>query len=949
MDNSIQNALQNLLKNQAAPEEIELLQQAFASGQIFIGGNVRSSVIIVGSGNTVQLSTEALDRLTSANNRSALHQLPQPPADFVGREQELKKVLKSLDRKCGAAISGLVGMGGIGKTALGLVAAHGLVEKYSDAQFFIDLHGTSENPLKPLDVMKHVVQSVYPTTDLKNSTEAELAGTYQSVLAEKKSILFLDNAHDAAQVAPLLPPVNCFMLVTSRWHFTVPGLRSIKLDILKEKDAVQLLVEVCPRINKKAARFIAKLCGYLPIALRLAASYLQIHADWTAEEYIAQLSDQTKRLQALHVEGADASIEASFEQSYQQLPDNEQRLWSMLAIFPASFKRDALVAVWELDNEIVRMLVSKLCQYSLLEYDVVTDRYKLHDLLTDFANTKLVEVDKVKSLLNYFRHYQNIWKIAESFYLQGNDGVTRGLQFFDDEKAHIEFAYEWATTNNTQKEIAILLKDIPDFVEIIRLRLPVSQQLRWFQNSLIAAQKFKDLYNQNKLMGFIGTIYINLNKHIEAIEYYEQALEIARKVDDRQRQGFWLGNIGNAYLNLKETNKAIEYYEQALEIARNVDDRQRQGLWLGNIGNAYASLKENSKALEYYRQALEIACKIGDLRSQSLWLLDIGSVYAELGENSNALEYYEKALKIAIEIGDRKNHALCLSNIGGSYSNLSEYRKGIECYDQALEIARDIGDRQNQGLWLGNIGAAYSNLSEYRKAIAYSEQALEIAHDIGDRQNHTLWLCNIGKAYRNLTEYRKAIVYYEQAFNVFYELGDQHQLAELLFELGYAHGALDEVQPAIARTQESLALARKLGNQYLESVCLAYLGGARIVLDENQKAIRLLKQALKVATQIDNKQQQSQWSDMIGRAYANLGKLVQAKDNFEHSLKISREFGFRSLEADTLFNFAKLAELEQDKKSALQYAQEAIPIYESMKSPHLAEVNQFIESLNQNP
>lgn len=61
MDNT--KALQNLLKDEATQERIEQLNQALASGEISIGGNVNQSTIILGNDNTVKITSEALDRL----------------------------------------------------------------------------------------------------------------------------------------------------------------------------------------------------------------------------------------------------------------------------------------------------------------------------------------------------------------------------------------------------------------------------------------------------------------------------------------------------------------------------------------------------------------------------------------------------------------------------------------------------------------------------------------------------------------------------------------------------------------------------------------------------------------------------------------------------------------------------------------------------------------------
>src|SRR5258706_13107900 len=61
----LNNALQNLLENKATSDDLNLLKDALSNGQITIGGNVKNSVIIVGSGNSVQLSPEALEQLSS--------------------------------------------------------------------------------------------------------------------------------------------------------------------------------------------------------------------------------------------------------------------------------------------------------------------------------------------------------------------------------------------------------------------------------------------------------------------------------------------------------------------------------------------------------------------------------------------------------------------------------------------------------------------------------------------------------------------------------------------------------------------------------------------------------------------------------------------------------------------------------------------------------------------
>ena len=77
---------------------------------IDVGGNVGGN-IIVGQGNTINITPEQ-------QVFRSLYKLPPPPADFTGREDIIKELLKDFESHKGATISGLTGMGGIGKTVL---------------------------------------------------------------------------------------------------------------------------------------------------------------------------------------------------------------------------------------------------------------------------------------------------------------------------------------------------------------------------------------------------------------------------------------------------------------------------------------------------------------------------------------------------------------------------------------------------------------------------------------------------------------------------------------------------------------------------------------------------------------------------------------------------------------------------------------------------------------
>jgi hypothetical protein len=194
------------------------------------------------------ISASTLQQITSAIPAlNPLHQLPTPPADFTGRQQELKELLAAV-KTGGVTISGLQGLGGVGKTALALKLAEQLKPDYPDAQFYLDLKGVTQ-PVTPRDAMAHVVRAWHPTAQLPEQEE-QMAPVYRSVLDGKRALLLMDNARDAKQVAPLIPPASCLFLVTSRQHFKLAGSVTKDLGKLPHPDACKLLIRIAPRLGK---------------------------------------------------------------------------------------------------------------------------------------------------------------------------------------------------------------------------------------------------------------------------------------------------------------------------------------------------------------------------------------------------------------------------------------------------------------------------------------------------------------------------------------------------------------------------------------------------------------------------------------------------------------------------------------------------------------------------
>lgn len=692
----------------------------------------------------------------------ALHQLPPPPADFTGREREIRELMEAVGT-AGVTVSGLQGLGGVGKTALALKLAEHLKLRYPDAQFCLDLKGVSKEPLTPKAAMEHIIRAYHPDAKLPES-EAELGGLYRSVLHEKKALLLMDNARDAKQVEALIPPPSCMLLVTSRQHFTLPGLVPKNLDALSPPDARELLLLIAPRLAQEKKDYtsdLARLCGYLPLALRSVASALAARINLSPADYAQKLADAQERLKL-------TEVDASLQLSYDLLTPNLQKRFRALAVFPDSFDAAGVTAVWEKEARIAEEALGELLIYSLLEFNPASARYRLHDLVRVFADAKIDGAERMSAQLRHARHYKDVLAAADDLYFGGGDSVKKGLELFDLEWGNIQAGQRWAAAHAHEHDLIGQLSSYYSSEGLFcrKLRLHPREQIRWFEAGLIVARQLKNREAEGSLLSNIGLAYYFLGELARAIEYHKQHLQIAREFGNLAAEGHALGNLGHCCRSTGQYRRAIEYYEQNLRIAREARSRRDEAHSLGNLGVVYKELGEFEHAIEYYQESLQVEREVGDLESEGVVLGNLGVAYKHLGDHERAIESHEKSLQIARQIHDRRSEGMALANLGNLYASRDQCQRAIEYCEEALQIMLEIGDQRGEGQVLGNLGVAYLTMGEYHRSIESSQQQLQIARRIGDKPGEGIGLLNIAVAFDGLTNRSKAIEYAEAALNI---------------------------------------------------------------------------------------------------------------------------------------------------------------------------------------
>ena len=291
-----------------------------------------------------QLETAARGRAAAARagpgGGMAMRTLPGDIASFTGRERELRELVDA----AGGAVSVHVvgGMAGIGKTAFAVHAAHRLADRFPGGQIFLPLHGHTprRQPAGPADALARLLMLAgIPAAAIPADLESRTA-LWRDWLAGRRLLLVLDDAVSSEQVRPLLPGAGgSLVVVTSRRRLSaLEDAQTISLDTLPPEEAAGLLVGLAARTEldsaDPAAAEIARLCGYLPLAIGMAARQLHHHPAWTPSRRAAELAGAVDRLELLATE--NVSVAAVFDLSYADLARDQQRLFRRLGLHPGS-------------------------------------------------------------------------------------------------------------------------------------------------------------------------------------------------------------------------------------------------------------------------------------------------------------------------------------------------------------------------------------------------------------------------------------------------------------------------------------------------------------------------------------------------------------------------------------------------------------------------------------
>jgi transcriptional regulator with XRE-family HTH domain/tetratricopeptide (TPR) repeat protein len=644
---------------------------------------------------------------------------PYRLADFRGRDEEIDRLVAAATGpdagpRHAPALVVLSGAPGVGKSSIAVEAAHRIAAG-SRPPLFVDLGGLDDAPAEPLHVIQSLLRQLTGTEgargDLADATAAWAAAT-----AAQPVVVVLDDAATEAQVRPVMAAdPGATVLVTSRRTLAgLAGARHLRVPVLPRRDGVALLEAIVPEAQRVGADLdeLARLCGDLPLALRVAGHRIASQPASTVEDHVRRLRAEGRRLGAL-VAG-DTGVQAAFATSCAHLTPGARDLFRSLALLRgSSFAAPMAGAVLGLGEDAALGLLDELADLGMVE-TMSGSRYRLHDLLRLYAAERLhADVDPVEIRRRTERLGR--WTLATA--------AAAGRVFAPDDAPHPRLGPALAFGSRAAAR-AWLVTEVdawfPEYAAAATdgreaLALAAAPHIRWFGDRWFEWGRWHELFavtaelahragdavlEAEALSDLAFTQHYALWDPAAAVEPARRALDLATASgDDRGRAralsdiGACLEALGDVDGAVASSRLAIAAYEELGLPGAGLNPRVTLARTLLATDPA-AALTAYEEILERTREPQPGMAEHDRWAAHLDALAQCGKALIRLGRHTESIELAETMLTTAdgpaVDHAGERDRARALRNRGLARLALGEVDAGRADLERALVLAGDL-------------------------------------------------------------------------------------------------------------------------------------------------------------------------------------------------------------------------------------------------------------------
>jgi DNA-binding SARP family transcriptional activator/tetratricopeptide (TPR) repeat protein len=725
--------------------------------------------------------------------------LPPAPSLFVGRQDESAAARRMLGQNTSGPVTLLVtGPAGVGKTAFAVHTGQAMASRFPDGQLYTDLRGFGDEPAEPFTVLGAFLRALGVQGGAMPPDATGRINLYRTLLAQRKTLVVLDNAADADIVDDLLPSgENCAAIVTSRTTLASLAGARLPLGVLDSTTGLALLREMVGTARTAAeidaARSIVETCGGLPLAVWVTGARLAARPHWPLAKVARALADEQRKLDELAV--GHIAVRTSLELTYRSMTPLVRHALRVLALLPGpDFAVWALAALLDTDLGLAEAVLDELVEVHVVEAGsagTASTRYQLHDLVRlmgrEQAEREVPPQDRraaLTRLLDASLHLADLAADMLSVDFQGTSQTRLAtwrptpkdtgqiladpLAWFTDERRLLITVVDQALDEGQVAQAAGLATTL---TTLFQIGSHFDDWERTQNRALKAALDSGDKRSATQLHRCLGELTTILDRYPEALHHFEQALRLADGEGPAYRAG---ATAGLAYVHrlLGRYSSAVHHFEEAAELARTA---------------------ENVNCLVYVTNG-------------------IGVIHLEQGRVEAAVERFTQCLRLSREAGYRPGEAQALRCLGQSHRALGAYPAAADCFRQAASISGSLGDRLTTAhatCWLGDVLVRQGAHAEGRRLLAGT---LWTYREFGNLWGEAATLYALAEA--QLVAGRPALARRraEAAVRLWRQIGSRTWLAVGLDTLAKAHTmAGDPVAAARARDEASAARAASDG------------------------------------------------------------------------------------------------------------------------------------------
>ncbi|MBB6034586.1 AfsR/SARP family transcriptional regulator [Phytomonospora endophytica] len=787
--------------------------------------------------------------------------LPPATGVFAGRDE----LLTALDGIDGGLVA-ITGAAGTGKTALAVRWAHRLADDYPDGQLLVNLRGFDPEPTDDDHTPTVLGGLGVPPIEIPDEPEARRALLHE-VTHDRRLIIVLDNATDAAQIRPLLPgEPRCLVLVTSRDRLSglvaIDGARRVALDSLDATAAVTVLTHVigADRVHAEpgAAAALADLCGGLPLALRIAAAQLADRPRRTIADHVAELA--TDRIGRLRIRGdRSADLRAALDLSYASTPEPARRLFRLAAFVnaPAGISVDTAAAITGTGHADAEALLDDLAARHLLE-PAADGLHVYHDLVREYGH-RLATADPerdtmVTALLDHLLH-RTLATVGGSHRVPPLPPPARPLPPLTAEQAERRLAAE----------------------------LP----------NLVAAVHYAGAAGHGETAWRLAdALFVPMTGRTAAstrLAVAETGLAAALKDGDPLGEAAMRHALGVVKQRIGDLTAAGTEHTRALSAYRAAGHRRGESLSLQGLAAVRHMEGDLTTAIGLAREALAVDRDTGDTESQIEGLNNLAMTRAQIGDLDEALTDLAGALALARGRGDRHAEAQVLTNIAYAHSMRADLPEAVAILEESAGLYRELGRLDEEiNVWCG-LGSVHYEAGAHDKARAYFQAVLDEASRLGDLRLTVLAGCGLARAACAVGDLGAAAGHLDVAAE---HLGDarfgygRYLLAAIRARIALERGELDE---ALERASTALRLSR--GGQH-ESVALGLLAEVHLCRGDVERCIDDAGAALTGHLRAGRRLEQARTLLILGRAHSRRADHSAAEARWSEAFRLLTGTGF---------------------------------------------------------